>query len=176
MEVPFKVLLSAKATHPSFLLSSISHLDSHLTATCVPVHRVLGLAGLKFHFWCPIPVSVRTHKQTYREIYRQTSSLTISTRKLYFHNPGPDVPVVSDVPVPVPSPSPVNHHLLYPSKSGLSNKHTVKHSALDQSESVSLQTPSPWTPKSTPVIPAYSPTGSPSGSKTPCALTAMSSH
>jgi len=31
---------------------------------------VVGLAGPMFHFWCPVPVQVRTNTQTYREAYR----------------------------------------------------------------------------------------------------------
>ena len=41
---------------------TVKHIVKHCTQIC---H--LGLVGLRFHFWCPVPVEVRTDEQTYRE-------------------------------------------------------------------------------------------------------------
>ena len=35
---------------------------------------VVGLAGSMFHFWCPVPVQVRTNTQTNRQTNKQTNN------------------------------------------------------------------------------------------------------
>jgi hypothetical protein len=38
-------------------------------------------SGLIFHFWCPVPVLVRTNEQTYRETYQSDLILVVHIAK-----------------------------------------------------------------------------------------------
>ena len=52
------------------------------------VHTV----GSMFHFWCPVPVQVRTNEQTYREAYRSA----VIARYQTFFTPVRGVTVIGD--------------------------------------------------------------------------------
>ena len=54
------------------------HIVKHITSMWIS-RPVVGLAGTMFHFWCPIPVLVRTNnEQTYRETYRERKACALN--------------------------------------------------------------------------------------------------